>query len=60
MKAVLIVPALNEAAVVGELVRRVPHDAVAEVIVDRPLQPPTARGSETVAGTVRSLNGTTS
>ncbi len=33
MKAVLIVPALNEAAVVGELVRRVPHDAVAEVIV---------------------------
>ena len=33
MKAVLIVPALNEAAVVGDLVRRVPHDAVAEVVV---------------------------
>jgi glycosyltransferase involved in cell wall biosynthesis len=33
MKAVLIVPALNEAAVVGDLVRRVPRDAVAEVVV---------------------------
>ena len=33
MKAVLIVPALNEAAVVGELVRRVPRDAIAEVVV---------------------------
>ena len=33
MKAVLIVPALNEAAVIGELVRRVPRDAVSEVIV---------------------------
>jgi len=33
MKAVLIVPALNEAAVVGELVRRVPRDVVDEVIV---------------------------
>lgn len=33
MKAVLIVPALNEAAVVGDLVRRVPGDAIAEVIV---------------------------
>ena len=29
----LIVPALNEAAVVGDLVRRVPRDAVEEVIV---------------------------
>ena len=33
MKAVLIVPALNEAPVIGDLVRRVPRDAVAEVIV---------------------------
>src|SRR5690349_16406871 len=33
MKAVLIVPALNEAAVVGELVRRVPRNVVDEVIV---------------------------
>jgi glycosyltransferase involved in cell wall biosynthesis len=33
MKAVLIIPALNEALVVGSLVRRVPRDAVAEVIV---------------------------
>ena len=33
MKAVLIVPALNEAAVVGDLVRRTPRDIIAEVIV---------------------------
>lgn len=33
MKAVLIVPALNEAAVIGDLVRRVPRDVVDEVIV---------------------------
>ena len=33
MKAVLIVPALNEAAVIGELIRRVPRDAVAEIVV---------------------------
>jgi glycosyltransferase involved in cell wall biosynthesis len=33
MKAVLIVPALNEAAVVGDLVRRTPRDILAEVIV---------------------------
>ena len=33
MKAVLIMPALNEAAVVGDLVRRAPRDAVAEIIV---------------------------
>ena len=33
MKAVLIVPALNEAAVVGDLGRRTPRDAIAEVIV---------------------------
>ena len=33
MKAVLIIPALNEAAVVGDLVRRTPHDTIAEVIV---------------------------
>src|SRR4029450_6515839 len=33
MKTVLIVPALNEVAVVGELVRRVPRDVVDEVIV---------------------------
>jgi glycosyltransferase involved in cell wall biosynthesis len=33
MKTVLIMPALNEVAVVGELVRRVPRDVVAEVIV---------------------------
>jgi len=33
VKAILIVPALNEAPVVGTLVRRVPRDAVAEVIV---------------------------
>ena len=57
MKAVLIVPALNEAAVVGELVRRVPRAAVAEVIVDRPLQPPTARGSERSRGRDASRSG---
>jgi glycosyltransferase involved in cell wall biosynthesis len=33
MKAVLIMPALNEAGVVASLVRRVPREAVAEVIV---------------------------
>ena len=33
MKAVLIIPALNEAAVVGDLVRRTPRDTIAEVIV---------------------------
>lgn len=33
MKTVLIIPALNEAAVVGELVRRVPRDIVDDVIV---------------------------
>ena len=33
MKVVLIVPALNEAPVIGNLVRRVPRDAVAEIIV---------------------------
>ena len=33
MKAVLIMPALDEASVVGDLVRRVPRDAVAEVVV---------------------------
>jgi glycosyltransferase involved in cell wall biosynthesis len=33
MKSVLILPALNEAAVVGELVRRVPRDVVDEIIV---------------------------
>ena len=33
MKTVVIIPALNEAAVVGELVRRTPRDTVAEVIV---------------------------
>ena len=33
MKTVVIMPALNEAAVVGDLVRRAPRDAVAEVIV---------------------------
>jgi glycosyltransferase involved in cell wall biosynthesis len=33
MKAVLIMPALNEAAVVGDLVRRTPRDVIAEVIV---------------------------
>ena len=33
MKIVLIVPALNEAAAVGDLVRRVPRDIVDEVIV---------------------------
>jgi glycosyltransferase involved in cell wall biosynthesis len=33
MKTVLIIPALNEAAVIGELVRRVPRDVVDEVIV---------------------------
>jgi glycosyltransferase involved in cell wall biosynthesis len=33
MKAVLIIPALNEAAVVGDLVRRAPRDTVADVIV---------------------------
>jgi glycosyltransferase involved in cell wall biosynthesis len=33
MKTVLIVPALNEAAAIGELVRRVPRDVVDEVIV---------------------------
>jgi glycosyltransferase involved in cell wall biosynthesis len=33
MKAVLIVPALNEAAVIGDLVRRTPREILAEVIV---------------------------
>ena len=33
MKAVLIIPALNEAAVVGDLVRRAPRESIAEVIV---------------------------
>jgi len=33
MRAILILPALNEAEVVGDLVRRVPRDAIAEVIV---------------------------
>jgi len=33
MKAVLIIRALNEAAVVGDLVRRTPRDTIAEVIV---------------------------
>jgi glycosyltransferase involved in cell wall biosynthesis len=33
MKAVLILPALNEAAVIGDLVRRTPRDVIAEVIV---------------------------
>jgi glycosyltransferase involved in cell wall biosynthesis len=33
MKAVLIVPALDEAAVIGDLVRRVPRDVIAEVVV---------------------------
>jgi glycosyltransferase involved in cell wall biosynthesis len=33
MKTVVIMPALNEAAVVGDLVRRVPRAVVAEVIV---------------------------
>jgi glycosyltransferase involved in cell wall biosynthesis len=33
MKAVLIMPALNEAAVVADLVRRTPRDVIAEVIV---------------------------
>jgi glycosyltransferase involved in cell wall biosynthesis len=33
MRTVVIMPALNEAAVVGDLVRRVPREAVAEVIV---------------------------
>jgi len=33
MKTVLIVPALNEAAAIGELIRRVPRDVVDEVIV---------------------------
>lgn len=33
MRTVLIVPALNEAAVVGELVRRIPRGVVDEVIV---------------------------
>jgi glycosyltransferase involved in cell wall biosynthesis len=33
MKSVLIVPALNEAPVVGDLVRRTPRDLIAEVIV---------------------------
>ncbi len=33
MKAVLILPALNEAAVVGDLVRRAPRSILAEVIV---------------------------
>ena len=33
MKAVLIVPALNEAAIVGDLVRRTPRDTIAEVTV---------------------------
>src|SRR5262245_55849941 len=33
MKAVLVLPALNEAGVVGDLVRRTPRDTIAEVIV---------------------------
>jgi len=33
MKTILIMPALNEAAVVGDLVRRTPRDVIAEVIV---------------------------
>ncbi len=33
MKSVLILPALNEAAIVGDLVRRTPRDLIAEVIV---------------------------
>jgi glycosyltransferase involved in cell wall biosynthesis len=33
MKAVLVIPALNEAAVVGDLVRRTPRETIAEVIV---------------------------
>ena len=33
MKGVLIIPALNEAAVVGDLVRRTPRNTIAEVIV---------------------------
>jgi len=33
MKTVLIVPALNEALVIGELIRRVPRDVVDDVIV---------------------------
>ena len=33
MKAFLIIPALNEAAVIGDLVRRTPRDTIAEVIV---------------------------
>lgn len=33
MKTVLILPALNEAAVVGDLIRRTPRDVIAEVIV---------------------------
>jgi glycosyltransferase involved in cell wall biosynthesis len=33
MKTVLVIPALNEALVIGDLVRRVPRDVVDEVIV---------------------------
>jgi len=33
MKAILIMPALNEAAVVGDLVRRAPRDVITDVIV---------------------------
>jgi glycosyltransferase involved in cell wall biosynthesis len=33
MKAILIMPALNEAAVVGDLVRRTPRDTIAEILV---------------------------
>jgi glycosyltransferase involved in cell wall biosynthesis len=33
MKTILIVPALNEAAAIGELIRRVPRDVVDDVIV---------------------------
>jgi len=44
MKTVLIVPALNKALVIGELIRRVPGDVVDEVIVSTML-PPTRRPS---------------
>ena len=33
MKTTLVIPALDEAGIIGELVRRVPRDAVAEIIV---------------------------
>ena len=33
MKATLIIPALNEAEAIGPLLRRVPRETVAEVIV---------------------------